>query len=324
MRILLLEFFSSGGIYTDTESARNDHERSTLVDEGWQMLQALMQDAIRSDRLHIDVLLDKACDHQSNDVFSLANVSCHPISNADQFTQQLSRLAVLADYVIAVAPETGNLLGQLAEQLRKCGANVLLPSAEQICWSSSKFQTYQKLTEHKVPTPEILNPKELALLSEDALVVVKPEFGAGCIDTNLLTASELSSVVPKPDTLIQIYHNGINVSVSVITGAAPVIMQPLYQQIKIVDQSLRFTGVKNDVATQHAERATRLAKRCIPLFSGATGWIGIDMIIGESPTDDMVIEINPRLTTSFCTLSKSADTSLVGMMIDNAAGRELK
>ena len=102
------------------------------------------------------------------------------------------------------------------------------------------------------------------------------------------------------------------------------IMQPLYQQIKIVDQSLRIMGVENDVATQHAERATRLAQRCISLFSGATGWIGIDMVIGESPTDDMVIEINPRLTTSFCTLSKSADTSLVGMMIDNAAGRELK
>tara|TARA_A100001037_G_scaffold152847_1_gene137954 strand:+ start:979 stop:1953 length:975 start_codon:yes stop_codon:yes gene_type:complete len=324
MRILLLEFFSSGGIYADTESARNDHERSTLVDEGWQMLQALIQDAVRSDGLYIDVLLDKACDHQRDDVFSLANVSCYPISNADQFRQQLSRLAVLADYVIAVAPETGNLLGQLAEQLRKYGANVLLPSAEQISWSSSKFQTYQKLTEHKVPTPEILNLKELALLSEDALVVVKPEFGAGCIDTNVLTASELSLVVPKSDTLIQPYHSGIDVSVSVIMGAAPVIMQPLYQQIKIVDQSLKFMGVENDVATQHAARATHLAQRCIPLFTGATGWIGIDMVIGESPTDDMVIEINPRLTTSFCTLHKRSDASLVGKMIDNAAGRELR
>ena len=90
------------------------------------MLQALIQDAVRSDGLYIDVLLDKACDHQSDDVFSLANVSCYPISNADEFTQQLSRLAVLADYVIAVAPETGNLLGQLAEQLRKYGEGSLL------------------------------------------------------------------------------------------------------------------------------------------------------------------------------------------------------
>lgn len=324
MRILLLEFFSSGGIYTDTECERNDHERSTLVDEGWQMLHALVQDALRSDRLHIDVMLDASCDHANNGVLSHANVSCHPIKNAAEFTQQLNRLAVLADYVLAIAPETDKLLGQLADELRKCDTNVLLPSAEQIVWCSSKTMTYEKLSEHRIPTPEILSQSDLASLDDDVLVVVKPEFGAGCIDTRVFTASELASEVPKPDTLIQKYQSGVDVSVSVITGATPVIMPPLYQQIKTVDHSLSFTGVESDVAAEHAERATRLVQRCTPLFSGSTGWIGIDMIIGETQSNDMVIEINPRLTTSFCTLSESANVSLVGMMIDNAVGRESK
>lgn len=324
MRILLLEFFSSGGIYTDTEYARNDHERSTLVDEGWQMLCALVQDALRSDRLHIDVMLDASCDHANNSVLSHANVSCHSIKNAAQFTQQLNRLAVLADYVIAIAPETGNKLGQLSDELRTYGAHVLLPTAEQIVWCSSKTKTHEKLSEHKILTPAILSQGDLASLDEDALVVVKPEFGAGCIDTHVFTASELASEVPKPDTLIQKYESGVDVSVSVITGATPVIMPPLYQQIKTVGQSLSFVGVEGDVAAEHAERATRLAQRCIPLFAGAMGWIGIDIVLGASPTDDVVIEINPRLTTSFCTLSKSADASLISMMIENVAGRETR
>ena len=322
MRILLLEFFSSGGIFIDSECERSPHERSTLVDEGWKMLQALLRDALRRDGLYIDVLLDESCDHTTEEALSHANVNCHPVANAEQFTQQLDDLAVTADYVIAIAPETDELLSQLAARLRKCGASVLLPSASQICWSSSKTQTCQMLTDYNIPTPGILSQKQLVSLNQDAFVVMKPDDGAGCVDTRVLTIAELSSVKPNSDMLIQPYQSGTDVSVSVIMGNNPVVMSPLYQQIKNVNQVLSFTGVEGDVAAEHAERATQLADRCIPLFPGARGWIGIDMVIGETPEDDMVIEINPRLTSSFCTLSEIADVSLVGMILDNATCHE--
>ena len=44
------------------------------------------------------------------------------------------------------------------------------------------------------------------------------------------------------------------------------------------------------------------------------------MILGEHPTDDVVIEINPRMTTSFCALSQISEESLVQAMIKNSQG----
>jgi predicted ATP-grasp superfamily ATP-dependent carboligase len=40
------------------------------------------------------------------------------------------------------------------------------------------------------------------------------------------------------------------------------------------------------------------------------GYFGIDMILADDPDNDVVIEINPRLTTSYCYLREWSQENL--------------
>jgi predicted ATP-grasp superfamily ATP-dependent carboligase len=54
------------------------------------------------------------------------------------------------------------------------------------------------------------------------------------------------------------------------------------------------------------------------------GYVGIDLILGEAEdgSQDYVIEINPRLTTSYVGLRALSNTNLAQAMLDVAQGRE--
>jgi len=54
--------------------------------------------------------------------------------------------------------------------------------------------------------------------------------------------------------------------------------------------------------------------------AAARGWVGVDMILGPREDDDRVLEVNPRLTTSFVGLCRHARKSLVRTMLAVADG----
>ena len=53
------------------------------------------------------------------------------------------------------------------------------------------------------------------------------------------------------------------------------------------------------------------------------GYLGVDLVLGEAAdgSDDVVIEINPRLTTSYVGLRALARENLAAAMLDVASGR---
>ncbi len=71
-----------------------------------------------------------------------------------------------------------------------------------------------------------------------------------------------------------------------------------------------------------AERATELAMRAISALPPLTGYAGVDLVLGDDPdgTADVVIEVNPRLTTSYVGLRRAVQGGLVGPMLAAAKG----
>ena len=60
--------------------------------------------------------------------------------------------------------------------------------------------------------------------------------------------------------------------------------------------------------------------------SRARGWVGVDMILGscDDGHDDRVLEINPRLTTSFVGLSGALHGGLIYPLLNHIQGREIR
>lgn len=66
----------------------------------------------------------------------------------------------------------------------------------------------------------------------------------------------------------------------------------------------------------------RLALAAAKTLSNPVGYLGIDLVLGDDPGghDDTVIEINPRLTTSYVGLRALARENLAAAMLAVAHG----
>jgi tyramine---L-glutamate ligase len=70
-------------------------------------------------------------------------------------------------------------------------------------------------------------------------------------------------------------------------------------------------------------RAQSLALAACRSLPGAHGYLGVDLVLGEAASgeEDYVIEINPRLTTSYVGLRRLARENLAGAMLAACAGK---
>jgi predicted ATP-grasp superfamily ATP-dependent carboligase len=112
------------------------------------------------------------------------------------------------------------------------------------------------------------------------------------------------------------YVPGLSVSVAALTGPnGSTVLEPCRQRISD-DGRLRYLGGELPLAHGLAQRARNLAERAIGALPATVGYVGLDMILGREPdgSGDVVIELNPRLTTSYVGLRACAKTNLAEAM----------
>ncbi|MEM8865744.1 MAG: ATP-grasp domain-containing protein, partial [Planctomycetota bacterium] len=89
---------------------------------------------------------------------------------------------------------------------------------------------------------------------------------------------------------------------------------------------LSYLGGWLPLSTEQAERATRLALAAIAAMPPTRGYVGVDLVLGEGVAgqDDRVIEINPRLTTSYAALRSAVEENLAEQMLAATGGTPVK
>ena len=96
-----------------------------------------------------------------------------------------------------------------------------------------------------------------------------------------------------------------------------VALAPASQHIEVhPDGSMHYRGgrVPQPLPAGVIDLATR-AVACVP---GLRGYVGVDLVLGDQP---LVIEINPRLTTSYIGLRRLARFNVMQAMLDVLDGR---
>jgi predicted ATP-grasp superfamily ATP-dependent carboligase len=121
--------------------------------------------------------------------------------------------------------------------------------------------------------------------------------------------------------ILQPYLGGRAVSVACL-GGVPL---PAAEQCLSTDGRFHYQGGRVPLPPSLAVRAQRLAARAVAAIPGLCGYVGVDLVLGE-PTDgsnDAVIEINPRLTTSYVGLRRLARCNLAEAILAAGLGRLL-
>jgi tyramine---L-glutamate ligase len=314
--------------YTCGEWPDNGSVVEALRTEGAAMLRAILEDLSVVPGLELSTLIAITNSELLSSLRSL-HVDVGVASN-QPFERDFRDLARCADGTLVIAPEIDGLLLKRCQWVEEVGGRLLGPSAEAVRAAGDKWTMARHWTARGVPTPATV----LAGSASAAYpAVLKPRLGAGSSATFLIRrSSDLPSCLKQAEQegwcgemILQSYVDGSPCSVSFLVGPAGLIALPPCRQHLSEDGRFHYQGGSLPLAPALADRAITLGRRAIECVSGLRGYVGADLVLGHATdgSEDAVIEINPRLTTSYIGLRALAETNLAEAMLQMATGDSL-
>lgn len=315
MRIFVYEYLSANCAYANTD---------TLAVEGWAMLAALLEDFRQIPLVAVETLLGRGL--RNADMTRPAGVNVH-MANEGEEKDLFHRLTKAADWTLVVAPEFNDILATRLQWIEEAEGRSLNSTQDAVLTTGDKLRLADRLAEHGVATPPTaLFPDHPPSFP----AVCKPRQGAGSQATYLVhNKSELRRTPEaaraegwKGDLIVQPFHAGDAVSVSFLVGPGRRLAMPASMQHLSTDGRFHYLGGSLPLDAQRNARATRLASRAVDAVEGLAGYVGVDLILGASAADDVVIEINPRLTTSYIGLCALARFNIAEALLAVMTGNE--
>lgn len=250
---------------------------------------------------------------------------------------------------MVIAPESGGILISLLQQLQTDhwqaipNLNVGWPLAE-TC--TDKLRTFEWLQRHELPTPmtraisiaaheRLRRSQNCAhLFSDDqcmptnaGLGILKPRDGVGCDGLSFiqLSGDELSSTIETPSGdhpwLLQRYIPGVPCSVGFIggRGAEPAtVLPPAHQSLRLRNGQPVYCGGRIPCEPFLCDAIVPVARKLAKALSDFSGYVGVDIVVGTNSSEELqatVIEINPRLCTSYVGYRRATDSNLAAWML---------
>ncbi|OAI46821.1 hypothetical protein AYO44_10615 [Planctomycetaceae bacterium SCGC AG-212-F19] len=263
------------------------------------------------------------------DFRQIAGVEVITVSTPDEAV--FRREAARAAGTLVIAPECDGILEARSRWVEEVHGRLLGPSSAAVRLTADKLALGAHWREHGLPSP----PGRLLLPGATAASMVwpgvcKPRHGAGSQAMRLVRSfAELTTVISDAraqgctdDLLLQPYMPGRAASVAWLIGPRQAIpLRPAAQHLS-ADGRFHYRGGEVPLAPTLAERAIALSRRSIACVSGLLGYVGVDLVLGEEPdgSGDALIELNPRLTTSYIGLRALARNNLAATWLNVAKG----
>ncbi len=316
MKIFVYEFVTGGGFV-----GNEDMPPASLLEEGAAMLTALAEDFARLPNTSVCILRD----HR----FALPQLDCtaYEIDSRDAERKFFFKLAAQSDWTVVIAPEFDGLLEQRACWVREAGGRLLGPVPETIALAADKHRLASYLAAAGVSVPEgqfigrgTQFPGEFGFPA-----VLKPNDGAGSLNVRLVrSADEARMIGELPfDARLEMFIAGTPCSAAVLCGPKQHLALAACRQHLSDDERFHYLGGSLPLPQPLADRARRLAVAAVETLPGALGYVGVDLVLGDTESRDTVIEVNPRLTTSYVGLRAACQQNLAGAMLDIAGGRKV-
>jgi predicted ATP-grasp superfamily ATP-dependent carboligase len=314
MHFFLYEWASGGGLVNEPGVLP-----ASLVREGVTLVGLLAADLTRIAGARVTALRDPRVVQLAMHGGEIIDVQ----SSAEHF-EEFERFAAAADATILIAPEFDGILLKAARHVVACGGRLLSPPPDFVRIATDKHETCKRLAAAGVPVPTgvVLEPEQKLPVDFSYPAVLKPVHGAGSQDTFLVASPHDEPPPYAWPRRLERYMPGLAASVAFLCGpAGRVPLTPCKQRIS-EDGQLRYQGGELPLAAGLGQRAVALADRVLAALPDARGYVGVDLVLGRDPggAEDFVVEVNPRLTTSYVGLRAAATSNLAEAMIRVAEG----
>lgn len=309
MRLLVFEFITGGGLL-------NDILPSSLMQEGAMMRAALLQDLGEIQGLKLLVLNDARIEEpQIPPAGTLFNIQ--PRTNLELYLREIKDDY---DVVWLIAPETEGMLVKWHQFFSQENKQLCLSSQQTLTLCQNKLHTINVLKEATISC--VNSQKYRSFLPIDSgQWVLKPMESVGCEDVYLIQSKQqwldLLKVLDKQqEYLIQPYIQGTVLSLSALfyQGESAFICCN-QQQLSLKDNKFQLLGCTVNIKQEKSLEYQKLCSKIAKSIPGLWGYIGIDLIETEQG-EVLILEINPRLTTSYVGIKEATGINVAAQVLD--------
>jgi len=329
LNLLLFECFS-GGRYADQKLS------SSILSEAYGMMRGLISDC-------------KAAGHRVTTFLDSRLMPFSPANEADKIVnvsspydlyKKLKEFSSLVDAVYVIAPESGQVLEKLLETIEASGGTSLNCEIATIKHFSNKIRAHETFEKIGLKVPETILPDiqqkvgNIERLAEEMgyPLIFKPIDGVSCSGLSLVrNRNNIAGAVKKiaqestsKQFVVQKMITGEATSACVIsTGDKALAVSLNMQRVTLSPPEGESTYDGGVVPFNHRleVEALKAAERAVEASIGMKGYVGVDMILTEE--EPVMIEVNPRLTTSYIGLRREANFNIADAITDAVINRKL-
>jgi predicted ATP-grasp superfamily ATP-dependent carboligase len=321
LQVFVSEYVCGGG-WPETGSS------GSLATEGRAMLGAIVEDLSRIPGVRVETTWDARLGRPP---FSAAQAV--PVESPAEEIRHFRRLAADCDATLVIAPEFDGILHDRCLIVENSGGRLLGPGSRAVALCADKLRLKTHLREAGVDTipAEIVRWRSTLPESGDKPpvrfpVVVKPRDGAGSQDLHLVHNPEeferlrlvLASATIEGKFIWQPFVAGAAVSVALLFSPSQRDVEVLLPAAQRLSRDGRFRYEGGRVPLVGIDRAAvqsaaLTACRSLP---GMRGYVGVDLLLpDDAPHRPVVVEINPRLTTSYLGYRALSENNLAEWML---------
>jgi predicted ATP-grasp superfamily ATP-dependent carboligase len=311
VKILIFEYITGGGF-------NKPPLPESLITEGSLMLRALLDNLAKLDNVEVTVMLDERLGNLVTETF----VNTVLIGPEHDSTEEFARLVAKADLVWPIAPEFECILQNLCLTVSTLGKILLNSSAKAVAIAGNKFKTYELLCQHNIATVPtwMFYSFDKNITSPTGEWIVKPIDGVGCTDSYVISnPQDIDRININEHTYIMQPHlQGAKTSLSCLfkQGQGWLICANL-QHFELINSQYQLTGI--DI-NHHADSGQyqHVINQIALAFPELWGYVGIDLI--ETSDHTLVLEINPRLTTSVVGINDALGINIAEVVLQLVNG----
>jgi tyramine---L-glutamate ligase len=322
LKVIVYEHASGGGYASQSIP-------QSILSEGFGMLRCLVAD-FKAAGHEVTVLLDSRLSKLNPPISADCTV---PIFYPEEPKRFLKNTAKINDAVYIIAPETKQTLQSLVEVSEGTGKVSLNCESQSIKRAANKtvfFETLQKFG--VLPKTTLLNLDEdlakvkLTIKKELCYpIVLKPADGVGCSGLSLVDQeTQLANAIKKISAestirrfIAQEFIRGQAASVSLLsTGKKAAALSLNKQNIVLANPNGDSSYEGGTVPFDHwlKQEAFSISQKLVENFPGLRGYIGIDLVLTEHKV--FVVDVNPRLTTSYIGLRIVEEFNIAQALLD--------
>jgi len=330
LRLLVYEYVCGGGFAGKAIP-------SSALSEGFGMLRTLISD-FKAAGHSVTAVLDSRLAVLNPPI----NADCIvPVSSSRETEVAIQKISESADAAYIIAPESNQVLQSLVERIEESGVPSLNCRASAIGRVSDKSLLLDCVKKMGLPTPAT---KMISALEDPAKIkqsinsqlefplILKPVDGVGCSGLSVIrNENQVTDAVDKIKRessnkyfVAQELIRGVPVSVSLISTGSEVLPVSLNKQnvsLATPDSISNYLGGLVPFENPLKREAFEMAKKIVKSLRGLRGYAGVDLVLTKK--EPVVIEVNPRLTTSYVGMRKTVNFNPAQAIVNAVLKRKL-